>query len=137
MRILGVDYGDRKIGIAISDLLGITAQGLELYKYDGDIGVAVEYIRKLSEKNNVKTIVVGYPYNMNGTKGERARMTDIFIEKLENVIPFAKILKLDERLTTTVAKNTMRELNVKNRKKKKIEDIIAATVLLQNYLLSI
>ena len=82
MRILGIDYGDARVGIAITDPLGITAQGLETINRNGSDKIVLKRLEELIEQYNVTTIVIGMPINMNGTKTERAEVTEKFIHKM-------------------------------------------------------
>ncbi|NLC67874.1 MAG: Holliday junction resolvase RuvX [Clostridiaceae bacterium] len=134
MRIMGIDYGDARIGIAISDPFGWTAQPVETIKWKNNIIYPVERIRNLVEKYDVKKIIVGYPRNMNGTLGQRAIKTDRFIEYLAAAAGDLEIIKWDERLSTVAANKILNETGVKSARKKKTIDLIAATYILQGYL---
>ena len=133
MRILGIDYGDVRTGIAISDPLGYTAQGLESIKHGNNEKMLVNRIGEIIKEYAVELIVIGYPLNMNATKGPRAEKTEKFIEKL-NKLYGVRIEKVDERLTTVSAHRTMTELGISKNKKKDIVDTISATYILQSYL---
>ena len=123
MRILGIDYGDSRVGIAITDALGITAQGLETISYNGNDKVLLKRLDEIFEKyTDVETIVVGMPFNMNGTKTIRAEITEKFIHKLKCKYNKKKIETIDERLTTVAAHKTMNFLDVNKNKKKEIVD---------------
>lgn len=134
MRILGIDYGDSRTGIAISDPLEITAQGL--FNIDSKRGqrYVVEEVKKIVEEYDVEILVVGYPLNLNGTVGPRAEKTLEFIKELEQEITNVSIIKLDERLSTVAANKIMIETNTKRSKKRGKVDIIAAAYILQGYL---
>lgn len=134
MRIVGIDYGDARIGIAISDPFGWTAQPLDTIKWKNNIAYPVEVIKSLIEKYNVEKVVVGYPRNMNGTVGQRAVKTDEFIECLARKAEGLEIIKWDERLSTVAANRILNETGVKSTRKKKTIDRIAATYILQGYL---
>ncbi len=133
MRILGIDFGESRIGIAISDPMGWTAQGLETVKSKESIKKAMARIMEIINQYQVKEIVVGYPLNMNGTKGPRTERTEDFIQKLSEMGDFS-IIKWDERLTTVSAHRTMNELGVKASNKKNIVDTMSAVFILQGYL---
>ena len=133
MRILGIDYGDSRIGVAVSDPMGWTAQGLETVNSKESINKAVARIKEIIDQYQVTKIVIGYPLNMNGTRGPRADKTDAFIKKLE-VLGNLEIIKSDERLTTVYAHRTMNELGVKASNKKNIVDTVSAVYILQGYL---
>ena len=133
MRILGLDYGDARTGVAISDLLGITAQGLESIKHGDNQKILLARLKEIITEYKVEKIVIGYPLNMNATKGPRAEKTDKFIQKLEQEFKI-EVIKIDERLTTVAAHRTMTTLSVSKDKKKIIVDTISAQYILQMYL---
>lgn len=132
-RVMGIDYGDARTGIAVSDLLGITAQGVESIAHNGNEKMLLARIEQIIKEYEIKKIVIGYPLNMNATKGARAEKTDKFIEKLIHKFNL-EVIKIDERLTTVSAHRTMQELSVNKDKKKKIVDTISAQYILQMYL---
>lgn len=132
MRILGLDIGQKTIGVAISDPLGFTAQGITTIKRK-NFSSDVEEVKKIYDQYAVETIVAGLPKNMNGTIGPSGEMAKEFCEKLkENFNP--KIEFWDERLTTVAAHRAMLEADLSRAKRKKIVDKIAATYILQGYL---
>ncbi len=138
MRILGIDYGDSRIGLAMSDIMGWTASGLETVKWDGEnLDVVIDRIKQLVLNNEVRTIVVGIPKNMNGTLGPRAQKTLAFTDRLKQEISGINVVTWDERLTTVAADRTMHELGIKTKRKKQVVDQIAAVYILQGYLDSI
>ena len=132
-RILGIDYGDSRTGIAVSDLMGWTAQGVETISYKGDYKMLLNRIGELIAEYDVKKILIGYPRNLNGTIGPRAAKTDEFIEILMDKFGLP-VIKWDEWLSTVSAHRDMNEMGVKNRKKRGLVDTIAAVHILQNYL---
>lgn len=134
MRILGIDYGEARVGIAVTDLLGITAQGLETIQRNGSDKVILRRLDEIFEKYEVDTIVVGMPLNMNGTMSERAKITEQFVHKLKCKYNKMKIETIDERLTTVEAHKTMNFLDVNKNKKKNIVDTISAVYILETYL---
>ena len=134
MRILGIDYGDARVGIAITDPLGITAQGLETINLNGSDKIVLKRLEELIEQYNVTTIVIGMPINMNGTKTERAEVTEKFIHKMKCKFGKIPIETIDERLTTVEAHKTMNYLNVNKHKKRSIVDTISAVYILETYL---
>ena len=134
MRILGIDYGDARTGLAITDALNITAQGLETINNNGNDKIILRKIDELLEKYEISTIVVGYPLNMNGTKSERTEVTEKFIHKLKCKYNKLEIKQIDERLTTVAAHKTMNLLDVNKNKKKNIVDTISAVYILETYL---
>lgn len=133
MRIMGIDYGDSRIGIAVSDPMGWTAQGIETIQAKKGIKSVLERIKELIKQYGVEKIVVGFPRNMNGSVGFRGEKTQEFIEKLESTVE-PDIIKWDERLSTVSAHRTMQELGVKTSRKKSVVDQIAAVYILQGYL---
>ena len=135
MRILGIDYGEARVGIAITDELNITAQGLETIQRKGSDKIVLRRLDEIFEKyNNVDTIVVGMPLNMNGTMSERAEITQKFVHKLKCKYNKMKIDTIDERLTTVEAQKTMNFLDVNKHKKRNIVDTISAVYILETYL---
>ena len=134
MRILGIDYGEARTGFAITDELGITAQGLETLQSNGSDKLILKKIDGLLEIYNIDTIVVGMPYNMNGTKSERAELTEKLIHKLKCKYNKLKIDYIDERLTTVAAHKTMNFLNINKHKKRNIVDTISAVYILETYM---
>ncbi len=134
MRILGIDYGDSRVGIAITDLLGITAQGLETIHYNGNDKILLARLDEIMTEYEVDTIVVGMPINMNGTKTVRVEVTNKFIHKLKCKYNKIKIETVDERLTTVEAHRTMNFLGVNKRDKKNIVDTISAVYILETYM---
>ncbi len=133
MRVLGIDYGDSRIGVAVSDPMGWTAQGLETIKSKDSLRKAIERIMEIIRQYEIKDIVIGYPLNMNGTAGPRTERTEAFIKKLLELGDF-NIVKWDERLTTVSAHRAMNELGVKASNKKNIVDTMSAVFILQGYL---
>jgi RNAse H domain protein, YqgF family len=135
-RILGVDYGDVRVGLAISDELGITAQGLDTFVINGSIKKLISHIINLTKTYDVQTIVFGYPKNMNGTMSEKTKKVDEIISLLKEKLD-VNIVKWDERLTTVSAYRTMRELNISQKEKNTYADKLAATYILEGYLNSL
>ncbi len=133
MRVLGIDYGDSRIGVAVSDPMGWTAQGLETVKCKDSLRKAIERIMEIIKQYEIKDIVIGYPLNMNGTVGPRTERTEAFIKKLLEQGDF-NIVKWDERLTTVSAHRAMNELGVRASNKKNIVDTMSAVFILQGYL---
>jgi len=135
MRTLGIDYGDSRVGIAITDPLGFTAQGLETISHNGNDKILLRRLDEIFEKYpEVDTIVVGMPYNMDGTKTIRAEVTEKFIHKLKCKYNKLKIETIDERLTTVAAHKTMNFLDVNKTKKRGIVDTISAVYILEMYM---
>lgn len=131
-RILAIDYGDVRVGLAINDALGITAQGLPTLVINNNQKVLLQEVQKIVEQNNIEIIVIGYPKNMNGTLSKTAEKVDNLIPKLQKLV--AKVDKWDERLTTVASHNIMRELEIKQKDRNSIVDKLAATYILQGYM---
>ena len=131
MRIMGLDYGDRRIGVAVSDLFGWTAQGLEVI--DRKHGSEQDRIAQLVREYEVTEVVVGLPKNMNGTVGPRGEICISFAEELKKSLQVPVHL-WDERLTTMAAERTLIEADVSRKKRKQVVDKMAASLILQNYL---
>lgn len=134
MRKLGIDYGDSRVGIAITDSLGITAQGLETIHHGGNDKIVLKRLEKLFNEYEVDTIVIGMPLNMDGSKKERVEITNKFIHKLKCKFNKMKIEEIDERLTTVAAHKTMNFLDINKKKKKNIVDTISAVYILEIYM---
>ena len=134
MRKLGIDYGDTRVGIAITDALGITAQGLETVNCNGNDKILLKRLDEIMENYKVDTIVVGMPLNMKGKQSARAEVTNRFIHKLKCKYNKIKIETIDERLTTVQAHKTMNDLNINKTRKRGIVDTIAAVYILETYM---
>ena len=132
MRILGIDYGDARIGVALSDELKILASPLETYNSQS-MRKDIDYVASLAKKHNCEKIVLGLPLNMNGTEGPRAEKTRAFGRNLEKVAQLPVVYK-DERLTTVQVERVFEEGNVRKDKRKQIVDRNAAVIILQSYL---
>ncbi|MCE5171754.1 Holliday junction resolvase RuvX [Paenibacillus profundus] len=132
MKILGLDYGDRKIGVAVSDAFGWTAQGLEVIvqRKPGD---AMRRIGEIVREHGVEEIVLGLPKNMNGTIGPRGELSKSFAEELQQSFGLPVHL-WDERLSTVSAERTLLEADVSRKKRRQVVDKMAATIILQTYL---
>ena len=133
-RILSIDYGDARVGIAITDALNITAQGLETIQSNDSDKIILRRLDEIFAQYQVDVIVVGMPYNMNGTESERMKLTQKFIHKLKCKYPDKKIETIDERLTTVAAHKTMNLLEINKKKKRSIVDTISAVYILETYI---
>lgn len=136
MRIMGLDLGSRTVGVAISDPLLMTAQGLEIIRRESENKLRKTYARIeeiIASYGDVEKIVVGYPKNMNNTIGERAQKSEQFKEALERRCGIPVVL-WDERLTTVAAENSMKEAGIRREDRHKYVDEIAAMLILQSYL---
>ena len=134
MRKLGIDYGDARVGLAITDSLNITVQGLETVHHNGNDKIVLKRLEEILKEYEIDTLVIGMPINMNGTKTERVEITQKFIHKLKCKFPKMLIEEIDERLTTVEAHKTMQFLNVNKKKKKNIVDTISAVYILETYM---
>lgn len=135
MRILGLDYGSKTVGVAISDPLLITAQGVEIIrrKDENKLRQTLARIEEIITEYGVTEIVLGLPKNMNGTEGPRVELTKEFQEKLERRTGLPVTL-WDERLTTVAADKAMMEAGIRRENRKDYVDRIAAQLILQGYL---
>ncbi|MGM9987655.1 MAG: Holliday junction resolvase RuvX [Bacillaceae bacterium] len=137
MRILGLDVGTKTVGVALSDAMGWTAQGIETIKIDEEKNeLGFDRIQELVTMNEVSTIVVGLPKNMNGTIGERGEACQHFAQLLQEKLNL-KVVMWDERLSTMAAERLLISADVSRKKRKKVIDKMAAVVILQSYLDSI
>lgn len=132
MRIMALDVGSRTIGIACSDALLMTAQGIETIRRTS-LENDFNRLRELISEYEVHELVVGMPKNMNGTKGERAEKTEEFVEKIKAVIDLP-VTFWDERLSTVMAERQLIAADVSRKKRKGVIDKMAAVVILQGYL---
>jgi len=133
MRVMGIDYGDSRVGVAVSDPLGFMAQGLKtvpnkVYSkmLESILGIAKEYC--------VSTIVIGLPKNMDGSLGFRSEITMNFTADLKKRLPEVNFVFQDERLTTVQAAGYLNETNTRGKSRKNIIDTLAAEIILQSYL---
>ena len=135
MRIMGLDFGSKTVGVAVSDPLGITAQGLEIIqrKEENKLRRTYARIEELIVEYQVEEIVLGLPKNMNATEGERAELTREFKDSLERRTGLPVTL-WDERLTTVAADKAMMEAGIRRERRKDYVDMIAASLILQGYL---
>lgn len=132
MRILSLDVGSRTIGVACSDALLLTAQGIETIRRTS-LEKDFARIQEIIDEYEVHEIVVGMPKNMNGTKGDRAEKTEEFVAKMQEVISLP-VTFWDERLSTVMAEKSLIAADVSRKKRKTVIDKMAAVVILQGYL---
>lgn len=135
MRTLGIDFGDARIGIAVSDIMGWTAQGVKTIKNCPWKKLSADILEILNEYSPEK-IVVGLPKNMDGTEGFRAEATYAFAENLKTIYD-GEIVFWDERLTTVGAARFLNETNTRGKDRKKVIDTVSACLILEGYLASI
>ncbi len=132
MRILGIDLGDKKIGVALSDEMGWTAQGLDVIM-SGGVAENIKRIKELALANKVEKIVVGFPRNMDGSTGPRAEKAREFARRLEKSFGLP-VEMWDERLTTAAAEKMLIKADLRRAKRRQVIDKVAAALILQNYL---
>jgi len=131
-RLVGIDYGRKRVGVAVSDPLGIFASALETV-HSAKI---IEYLGKYAERETIKLFVVGYPVNMNGKPSEAQKDVDVFLKHLSKAFPGVPIVKEDERFTSVLAHRAMIDGGMKyqDRKDKASVDKISAAIILQSYM---
>lgn len=140
MRILGLDFGSRTVGVAVSDELGLTAQGVEIIrrKSPDKLRQTLARIEELASSYSVEKIILGYPKNMNNTEGERCEKTKEFQEMLKRRSRISAgqiaVELWDERLTTVAADGILKESGIRRERRKEYVDEIAAMLILQGYL---
>ena len=136
MRILGLDYGEKTIGVAVSDGFGWTAQALEVIKrsHSTEYKKSISRIAQWIKEYEVDTIVLGYPKNMDNTEGERCQKTKIFQKQLQQAFPNVTVVLWDERMSTIAAERSLLEADMSRKKRKSIIDKMAAVHILQGYL---
>ncbi|WP_077299346.1 Holliday junction resolvase RuvX [Virgibacillus pantothenticus] len=134
MKIMGLDVGSKTIGVAVSDALGWTAQGITTIKWnENDLTSADEALTKIITEHEVGKAIVGLPKNMNGTIGERGEASITFAKHIEKKFNIPTVL-WDERLTTMAAERVLLEADVSRKKRKQVVDKMAAVMILQGYL---
>lgn len=133
MRIMGLDLGDKTIGVAVSDPLGWTAQGIEVIRRQGSIDLEIRRLKELIIEYGVELILLGLPKNMNGSVGEQGQKAIQYAGQLEERLGLPVQL-WDERLSTAAAGRALLEADMSRAKRKKVIDKVAAAVILQGYL---
>ena len=133
-KILAIDYGMARVGLAITDALKITAQPMDTLETKGDADILINKIKDIMASSKLDEVVIGYPKPMNGDLSETAKKIDEVIVKIEAL--GLKVVKWDERLTTVMAYNTMKEMGIKQKDKKVHADRLAAMYILQDYMRS-
>lgn len=133
MRAMSLDVGTKTIGVAASDLMMMIAGGVETIRRTSP-QKDFERLTQLVKEYEVDTLVVGYPKNMNGSVGERAQMCEVFAEELRQHFPDVKIVLWDERLSTVAAEKVLVDADMRRKKRRQVIDMMAAVVILQNYL---
>ena len=132
MRILGIDYGDARVGVAVSDVLGFMAQGVKTIKNTG-IKQLLNELNEVLTEYKPERIVIGLPKNMDGTEGFRAEATYEFANKLKTIYK-GEIIFWDERLSSVGAARYLNETNTRGKKRKNVLDTVAACIILEGYL---
>lgn len=132
MRYLGVDFGTKHLGLAISDEMGIIAGKYQTIDRKG-IKTDLETLKTIIKKEGVQAVIVGYPKNMDGSKGDTARKVEDFVSSLKGYIDI-QVDTWDERLSSVSAEKALINGNVRRSKRKKVIDQVSATIILQNYL---
>lgn len=131
-RVLGIDYGDVRVGLAITDPLRITAQGMDTLVINNDDNIFLSYIKKIINEYDVSDVVIGYPKNMDGTLSKKTDKIDYLMPQIEKF--GVKVHKIDERLTTVSSYKTMRELGISQKHKNKVADKLSAIYILEGFL---
>lgn len=134
-KIIGLDVGSKTVGVAISDLMGWTAQGLDtLHINEQENQLGIDTLTQIIQKENVGTVVIGLPKNMNNSIGFRGEASLKYKEALQQALPKLEIIMWDERLSTMAAERSLLEADVSRSKRKKVIDKMAAVFILQGYL---
>lgn len=133
MRILGLDLGDKRIGVAMSDPMGWTAQGIAVITSKGSIEADIAKIKEYVERYEVEKVIVGLPLNMDGSSGPRAEKARAFANRMAKKLKVA-VEMTDERLTTVAAQKLLIEADLSRAKRRKVIDKMAAVLILQSYL---
>ena len=136
LRVLGLDYGDKTVGVAISDPFGWTAQGLEIIKRNNpnEHKQSLGRLAEIIEEYNVETIILGFPKNMDNSEGPRCEKTKQYKERLERRFPKIPVILWDERMSTIAAERSLLEADFDRKKLKTVIDKMAAVHILQGYL---
>ena len=134
-KILGLDLGEKTLGIAISDMMGIIAQGVENYRFeDNNYSLALERAIYYIKKENIKEVALGLPLHMSGDESDHSILSRKFKVMLEEAIPNLKVVLIDERWTTKQANRRLLEADLSRKKRKNVIDKMAAVVILDTYL---
>ncbi len=133
MRYLGLDLGSKTLGVAISDKMGLIARNVKIIRHNEEYNLLIPEIKKIVDEEKVDVIVLGYPKNMNNTIGEKAKLSEKFKEEIEQQLKIPVYLQ-DERLTTKQATDILISNNTSRKKRKKVIDSMAATIILQSFL---
>ena len=132
-RVLGVDFGDTRTGLALSDEVRFLASGIG-YISPGGIEKTADAVAEIVRERGAVAVVVGHPINMNGTLGPRAERASAFAELLRGRLPGVEVVLFDERMTTMAAARYLNETNVRGKKRKGVIDTLSAEIILQNFI---
>lgn len=133
MRYLGLDLGTKTLGLALSDPLGMIASSYKILRHDEDYDSLIPMLKEVIDTNHVEVLVLGFPKNMNNSVGERGEIALAFQKKLEESFSLPVYMQ-DERLTTRQAESLLISNDTSRKKRKKVIDSLAATIILQSYL---
>ena len=133
MRYLGLDLGSRTLGVSISDKSGIIARSMKTIRHNENYDMLVDAVKEIVDDEKVDAIILGYPKNMDNTIGYKAELSEKFKDMLEKKLDIPVYLQ-DERLTTKEATRTLIDFDVSRKKRKKVVDSVASTIILQSYL---
>lgn len=134
-KVLGLDLGEKTLGIAVSDIMGIIANGVETFRFpDNEYDLAVERVKYFVSKDGIKEIALGLPLHMSGDESDHSRLCRHFKEMIEEAIPGIKVVLIDERWTTKQANRVLIQADLSRAKRKKVIDKMAAVVILETYL---
>lgn len=134
-KIIGLDVGSKTVGVAVSDLMGWTAQGLDTLRINEEENeLGIPKLTEIIKKEDADTVVIGLPKNMNNSIGFRGEASLKYKEALQNALPDIKVVMWDERLSTMAAERSLLEADVSRNKRKKVIDKMAAVFILQGYL---
>ncbi len=134
-RVIGFDLGSKSLGIAISDSLGLSAHGLENFRFnENGYRTAINHAIEIIKKENVNEIVIGLALNMDGSESNSSKTSRIFKDELLKIIPTLKITMIDERVTTMLANRYLLEADISRAKRKKVIDMESAVMILETYM---
>ena len=134
-KVLGLDLGEKTLGVAISDIMGIIANGVETFRFEtAQYDKALERVKYHVEKDNIKEIALGLPLHMSGDESDHSRLCRSFKEMIESSIKGVKVVLIDERWTTKQANRVLLQADLSRAKRKKVIDKMAAVVILETYL---
>lgn len=134
-KVLGLDLGEKTLGIAESDLMGIIAQGIENFRFeDNNYDIALDRVIYYVKKDDIKEIALGLPLHMSGDESEHSKLARLFKTMIEKKLPNIKVVLIDERWTTKQANRRLLEADLSRKKRKNVIDKMSAVVILETYL---